>query len=458
MIQPAGLQIYFGDESLENHSLDAALSPDGKWLAVEERYSIVFISTSDNKVKFTLPNNNHPDLRGGMNTYSGITWYIGKNGPEIYWSSVIKGNRSYVVSAKWDGNKAEFGRMIEYKTQPPARLALPNEILITKEASKEYLYVVLNGNNKVIKQDFITGDTIWVVDPGVAPYGLTMASGKLYVTNWAGRNPEAGDKDVAGVPWGLARVDNKTAGGATREGSVAVIDPSSGKIIKEILVGLHPNDITSDNKGKFVYVTNSNSDNVTVINTAKDEITETISVRLQPGINPFFGDSPNGLCLSPDGKLLYVANGMDNALAVIKLGKNATKGSKKNSRVTGFIPTGAYPSAICTINSGYLYVCNLEAEGVRLGLANKNTTNLVYNSHNMLASVSVIRVPGKKALKAYTDTVIAVNNLSRATIAREKPRESVQPKPVPDRIGEPSVFKHVVYIIKENRTYDQVLW
>ena len=75
----------------------------------------------------------------------------------------------------------------------------------------------------------------------------------------------------------------------------------------------------------------------------------------------------------------------------------------------------------------------------------------------MLASISVIRVPGTKTLKAYTDTVIAVNNLSRATIAREKPRESIQPKPVPERIGEPSVFKHVVYIIKENRTYDQVL-
>ena len=284
-----------------------------------------------------------------------------------------------------------------------------------------------------------------------------MASGKLYVTNWAGRHPETNDKEVAGVPWGLARVDN-SAGGATREGSVTVIDPVSGKIIKEVVVGLHPNEITSDKSGKFVYVTNSNSDNVTVINTSKDEVTETISVRLQPGINPYFGDSPNGLCLSPDGKLLYVANGMDNALAVIKLGKSATnRASKKVSTVTGFIPTGAYPSAISILNSGYLYVCNLEAAGARLGLTDKNTLNPVYNSHHMLASISVIPVPGKKSLKAYTDTVIAVNDLSRATLAREKPRELVQPKPVPDRIGEPSVFKHVVYIIKENRTYDQIL-
>lgn len=457
LIQPAGLQIFFGDESLENHTLDAVLSNDGKWLAVEERYSIVFISTSDNKVKFILTNNNHPDLKGGMNTYSGITWHIGNEGPEVYWSTIGRNNRSFVVSARWDGLKAEFGRMLEYKAIPPAKLALPNEIHITKESDREFLYVVLNGNNLVLKQDFVTGETIWSTDPGVAPYGLTMASGKLYITNWAGRHPDADDKDVAGVPWGLARVDNK-AGGATREGSVTVLDPANGKIIKEVVVGLHPNEIISDSRGRFVYITNSNSDNITVINTARDEISETISVRLQPEINPFFGDSPDGLCLSANEKLLYVANGMDNALAVIKLGKKAAVKSDKNySRVTGFIPTGAYPSAISIYNSGYLYVCNLEAEGVTLGLPDKSTTNLVYNSHKMLASISVIPVPGKRDLKAYTDTVIAVNDLSRATLAREKPRESVQPKPVPDRIGEPSVFKHVVYIIKENRTYDQIL-
>ena len=458
IIQPAGMQIFFGDRSLENHSMDAALSPDHKWLAVEERYSIVFISTLDKRVAFVLDNDTYADLQGGMNTYSGITWHIGDKGPEVYWSTIGKGNRSYVVSARWDGTKAAFGRMIEYKTVPPAKLALPNEILITKESSKEYLYVLLNGNNKVIKQDFLTGDTIWSVDSGVAPYGLTMASGKLYVTNWAGRNPETGDDEVAGVPWGAARVNNKTSGGATREGSVAVIDPASGKIIKDIIVGLHPNSIISDKSGKFVYVTNSNSDNVSVINTSDDNIAETVSVRLQPAINPFFGDSPNALCLTPDEKNLYVANGMDNALAVIRLGKKAAvKANDQNSSVIGFIPTGAYPSAICVLKSGYIYVCNLEAAGARVELTSKTTKNTVYNSHNMLASISVLRAPTGKTLQSYTDTVIAINNLSRATLSMEKPRENAIPKAVPDRIGEPSLFKHVVYIIKENRTYDQVL-
>ncbi|MBP1665280.1 MAG: beta-propeller fold lactonase family protein [Bacteroidetes bacterium] len=456
-IQPAGTQIFFGDASVESHALDAALSPDQKWLAVEERTSIVFISTQNHSVRFVLRNNFHPDLRGGSNTYSGIIWHDNSGLPEVYWSAVGRDDRSFVASAKWDGTKADFARIIEYKKTPPADIALPNEILIRKESNRDYLYVVLNGNNKVIKQDLITGDTIWVTDPGVAPYGITLAAGKLYVTNWAGRHPLESDTEVAGIPWGRARVNN-SAGGSTREGSVTVIDPKTGAIIKELLVGLHPNEIISDRTGRYVYVTNSNSDNVSVINTLIDEITETISVRLQPEINPFFGDSPNGLCLSADNRYLYVANGMDNALAVIRLsGRAARRGTGERSLVAGFIPTGAYPSAISLSPLDILYVSNLEASGARMGLNHSSTKNLIYNSHNMEASISVIPVPDARKLKAYTDTVIAINDLSRATLAREAPRVGVKPKPVPDRIGEPSVFKHVVYIIKENRTYDQVL-
>lgn len=458
MIQPAGLQIYFGDKELENHSLDAAVSPDGKWLAVEERYSIVFISTSDNKVKFTLKNSMHPKLRRGMNTYSGIIWRKGADIPEVFWSTSGDSSKCYVASAKWDGVKAEFSRTILFKSLPPARLSIPNEILIAKEAGNEFLYVILNGNNRVVKMDLTSEKIIWESKTGVAPYGITSAAGKLYITNWAGRTPEFDDTDVAGVPWSLARVDNSKAGGATREGSVSVLKPADGKVIKEIIVGLHPNEIISDRNGKYVYLTNSNSDNISVISTLTDEVSETISVRLQPKINPYFGDSPNGLALSEDEKILYVANGMDNALAVINLGKNASiYGKRSSSTITGFIPTGAYPSAIAIHNSGILYVCNLEAEGVRLGFKDSGTDNLIYNTHHMLASVSVIPLPEKRKLRAYTDTVVAVNDLSRAVLAREKPRAGVSPKPLPERIGEPSLFKHVIYIIKENRTYDQVL-
>mgnify|MGYP001272877227 FL=1 len=457
LVQPAGHQIIFGDESRENHVMDIALSPDGKWLAVEERAAIFFISTRDNEVKYTLPNNLHADLRGMLNTYSGIVWDVEGGIHKVYWSAAGSNQRSCVVSAIWDGEKAAFDRIFKYRPDPFSEMALPNNILISREFNRKYLYVVLNGNNKLIKPDIATGDTIWISSPGVAPYGLVKAANKIYVSNWAGRHPDENDPDVAGVPWGAARVDNQ-AGGSTREGSVAVIDPETGLVFKDIIVGLHPNEIITDKKERFVYVTNANSDNVSVINTLTDRVTETISVRLQPEINPYFGDSPNGLCLSPAQSVLYVANGMDNALAVIELGKKSARRSRlKQSVVKGFIPTGAYPSAISISESGQIYVGNIEGSGVHLGVKNPEGENLIYNSHRMLASISVIPVPGKNELKAYTDTVIAVNDLSRAILAREKPRPGAGAKPVPDRIGEPSVIRHVLYIIKENRTYDQIL-
>ena len=80
-----------------------------------------------------------------------------------------------------------------------------------------------------------------------------------------------------------------------------------------------------------------------------------------------------------------------------------------------------------------------------------------YNSHHQLATVSVIPLPGKALLKQYTDRVKNLNLTFREEITQLVPRQNVAPKPVPERIGEPSVFKHVLYIIKENRTYDQVL-
>jgi len=456
LIQPAGIQITFGEEGLENHSLDAVLSPDGKWLAVEERYSVVFISTATNKVVFTLKNADNSGLNGGMNTFSGIKWHKTGAGVEVFWSVVGKNNSSFVASATWDGSKAVFGRLLRYNTEGDAETALPNEVLTTTESGRDYLYVVLNGTNKVVKQLLPGGDTVWISDPGIAPYGITMAAGKIYVSNWAGRHPEKSDNDVAGIPWSSARVDNHK-GGTLREGSVAVLNPADGKIIREIVVGLHPNEIINDQEGRHVFVTNANSDNVSVINTATDEVEETISVKLQPEVNTYFGDSPNGLCLSTDGKRLFVANGLDNAIAVIRLDdRKPKKGTRQTSIVEGFIPTGAYPSSVVMSGSGILYISNLEAGTARMGRKTGSYTDFVYNSHHMAASIAVIPFD-KSKLHACTDTVIALNDLSRTLSAREQPRSSAQPVPVPERIGEPSVFKHVLYIIKENRTYDQVL-
>jgi len=454
-IDPAGEQLYFGDKELENHALDCSLSPDGKWIAVEGRYSVVIIDPVTKKIASRFALKSHFANDGLMNTYSGISWRKTANGYELYWSTLGK-TKSLVVQASWNEKKISVLKTFSFETVKPAQTALPNEVLVAEEAGLPVLYVVLNGNNTIEKLDVQSGKTIWSAPAGVAPFGIAAANGKLYITNWAGSVPDKSDADVAGVPWGLAKVDPQT--GATREGTVLVLDPLTGKSLKEIKVGLHPNDIVSGKDQKFIFVANANSDMVSVINTGTDEVSEQISVRLSPDKNDYFGDSPNGLAINGDGGMLYVANGMDNALAVVKLGKLSSATSTENkSNVSGFIPTGAYPGGIAIYQDTLLFVANIEAEGSRIPTVSEKTGKANFNSHRLMASVSVIPVPQKSTLQKYTEKVIKNNQFFRLALTEKLPRKNATPVPVPVRIGEPSVFKHVVYIIKENRTYDQVL-
>lgn len=455
-IDPAGEQIYFGDKELENHALDCSLSPDGKWLAVEGRYSVVIVNTENNKIVERVTLNSWLKGKNAMNTFSGISWQKNEEKLELFWSASQKVSESYVINAEWNGHKLKFLQTLDFTPEAPAKTALPNEIFVTFEKGKRVLYVVLNGNNTLVKRNIETGEIIWTVSTGVAPFGITKAGNKIYVTNWAGSVPEEKDVNVAGIPWGSAKIDPET--GATREGTVSVFNPENGKLLKEIKVGLHPNDIISSPDEKFIYVANANSDEVSVISTNQDVISEKISVRLGEEKNPYWGDSPNGLGISDDGKILYVANGMDNAISVINLGENASSnpGTEK-SNTAGFIPTGAYPGGVCVFNDTHLYVPNIEAEGARIPSVSSETGKVSFNSHRQMASVSIIPIPDKKQLKEYTKRVEETNQLFRLALLKKMPRKNIDPVPVPARIGEPSVFKHVVYIIKENRTYDQLL-
>jgi len=464
ILTPAGTQLFFGDSALENHALDVALSPDKKTVAVEGRYSIVFINTDSNKIvhRFVL---RKFDKSNSMNTYSGIQWFKENNKQYLLW-----GTRNNVLMASWNGNTAKIEKAYNFQPKEGVRASIPNEMVVRKEKGERVAYVVLNGNDEVVKFKVETGKILWKKPSGLAPYGVVMANEKLYVSNWSGMIPAKTDMLTAGIPWGKAEVDKF---GSVSSGTVSVMDPETGKIIHTIKTGLHPNDIISNAQQSYVFVANGNSDNISVIDTKTDKVIETISVRLNKKTNPYFGDSPNGLALSSDGATLYVANGMDNALAVVSLGKRLFNNSKiKRSRVAGFIPTAAYPAGICLMDDKMLYVANIEGIGARLTVKNNNnafhtfykgtfdtlkSTTGAYNAHRMLASVSVIPVPGNKQLNAYTKSVIDNNRQTRLALLKLLPREGVEPVPVPERIGEPSVFKHVIYIIKENRTYDQIL-
>ncbi|WP_300599929.1 bifunctional YncE family protein/alkaline phosphatase family protein [Niabella sp.] len=461
IIHPAGSVLRYGDPNLENHSLDLKRIP-GTWLvAVEDRYGISVIDYRQKKLlaSWTYTGTIY---KGFMSTYSGIEVIQRGKDTRIFWSAAQSGQkRSAVFEAVWNGKSLEIKDTIGFASIAPAPLALPNEVAVHTEGGIPYLYVVLNGNNTLEKIDLTNKQRVWTMPTGVAPYGITIVNGHVYVSNWGGTLPASGAAaETAGVPYGKMFIDPAT--GAASGGSVSVFT-TGGSLAKEIAVGLHPNDLVASPDGQFVYVANGNSDAVSVISTTDLSVAATISVKIDAATG-FIGDSPNALDISPDGRILYVANGMDNALAVVQLGADACSKGNGRSFVKGFIPTEAYPGGVRVIGN-LLVVTNLEGEGPRISskeLSNPGReataySKPAYNSHYAKATLSFIPVPENQQLQRYTVDVKKLMLLFRTELSRLSPRKGVPARPMPERIGEPSVFKHVLYVIKENRTYDQVL-
>jgi YVTN family beta-propeller protein len=448
-IDPVGTVIRFGKTSLENHSLDLALLPFNQQIAVEDRYGLAIIDIKTNTLLFHLDYDSNPAYNDFMSTYSGIKVLPEGNTARIFWSATNPATRvSFVIEATWDGKTAVFKDPIRFNPVAPAPMALPNDLAIAKEEGETYLYVVLNGNNQLVKLRLRDKKIMWTTATGMAPFGIAMTTTKAYVSNWAGPVPTDANRETAGIPYGKVYVDPRT--GATAMGTVSVINLQSGNVEDEITVGLHPNAVISSKDEKFVYVANGNSDDVSVISTATNKVVETIPVGLNRTQNTLIGASPNALLLDETRNSLYVANGMDNAVAVVQLGVKSSSSKMDTTRIAGFIPTEAYPSGLA-ISGDHLLVANLEGESARA------SENKRYSSHQQEATVSVIPLPNTTTLATYTKRVENANLLFRTKLSELAPRPNLAPKPVPERIGEPSVFKHVLYIIKENKTYDQVM-
>jgi|WetSurMetagenome_2_1015567.scaffolds.fasta_scaffold02843_7 YVTN family beta-propeller protein len=446
-IDPAGSIIRYGNLSGESHSLDCTVLPGGKTLVVEDHNGLAFIDTQNKKLIFHLDYvGPYKDLLG---TYSGLKAAEIKDSLHIFWSvSNPSTDKSFVLDALWDGKRAHIVDSIPFKCVDPSPLALPNDLFLNTEKGEIYIYVVLNGNSQLAKLRLSDKKETWTTQTGMAPFGIVITSTKAYVSNWAGYVPTDKSKETAGIPYGSVYIDPRT--GATSSGTVSVVDLKTGKILSEIQVGLHPNAIITDKDQKYVYVANGNSDNVSVISTESDKLIDSISVRLLDKKYNYIGDSPNGLALNSSGDRLYVSNGMDNAIAVVRLGANVSGSGKGKSCLEGFIPTEAYPSGLALADNT-LYVANLEGEGAR------TASDKRFMSHLQEATVSIIPLPDEATLNSYTSRVEASNMVFRARVTQRMPRRGIAPRPVPERIGEPSVFRHVIYIIKENKTYDQVM-
>jgi DNA-binding beta-propeller fold protein YncE len=262
------------------------------------------------------------------------------------------------------------------------------------------------------------------------------------------------------------------------EAAVAVVEFGSvPPRVSYIAVARHPTKMIFNSARTLLYVVNSNADSVSVIDTRRDLEVERINVRLSEGVP--IGNSPESLALSPDGHTLYVANAHSNSVAVVALSEHLTAGTggqaeetgehrsggerdEARSRVRGYIPTGQYPSAVAMVGRT-LFVGNGKGTGFANSSLVVNNSGREPNIPNdrfpagtgrgggqggeysmsiVSGNISVIDEPEESTLARYTQQVMRNNNLL------DRPRTSLFRGRAP--------FKHVIYVIKENRTYDQL--
>jgi sugar lactone lactonase YvrE len=235
-------------------------------------------------------------------------------------------------------------------------------------------------------------------------------------------------------------------------GKVQEVSTESLTVTRSWNTGRHPNDILV--KGDRLFVACGNDDEVDVIDLYNGGLEERIVTRPWPHAPA--GSTPDALAVTADGKTLLVANADNNAVAVIDIAKRGA------SEIEGFIPSGAYPCALAVLNDQKTVLIGA-GKGVQTG-PNGNTKEIdkvapkgyPYIVTLMNGLVTKVDFAKKDQLQEMTKDVLALASFKPGI--ENKPLNAPSPgvSAIPSRLGEPSPIKHVLYIIKENRTYDQV--
>ena len=235
---------------------------------------------------------------------------------------------------------------------------------------------------------------------------------------------------------------------------------SNNKFLPAIAVGDHPNELLLTKNGQTLFVANGNDNSVSVVDTRAGKEIEVLNAALVP--NALEGSSTNGLALSADEERLYISNADNNCLAVFEVEKPG------QSKSLGFIPVGWYPTALKVVK-GKLYVAN--GKGFS-SFANPNGPNPIEKKQSvtyqksdnkvrtgyigglMKGTMSVFKEPSTQELAILSE---AVYKNTPYTKEIEMNAAGEKGNPIPMKVGDVSPIKYVYYILKENRTYDQVL-
>jgi YVTN family beta-propeller protein len=440
-----------------------ALSPNGRLLVTAGKtHDLVVINPATGKIlqRVPLPSDKASDVT--PDSVSGEILHSDKEGQLSYTGLAFSPDGARIYLANVDGNVKVFGVRDTGKVVglfsiplPPANAPgrkpeIPAGLAVSPDGKR--LYVALNLSNRLAELDAASGRVLRFWNVGIAPFGVALAGQKVYVTNWGGRRPEG---ECATGPAGLGslvRVDPVRY--IANEGSVSVIDLSQAETASEvqsakaeILIGLRASALAVSPNRLWVVVANAGSDTLSVIDTRTDQIVETICARQSPA--DLFGAQPNALAFDKSGGRLYVCNGTQNAVAVFDF-------KPGQSSLRGLIPVGWFPGGVA-YDPGRKALCVANIKGIGSTKHLEPGDPVKFNSHQYFGTLSLVPVPDKRELSRLTQT--ALQNLRYGLLQEAKlpPRPDQPARPVPERVGEPSVFKHVIYIIKENRTYDQVL-
>jgi YVTN family beta-propeller protein len=259
---------------------------------------------------------------------------------------------------------------------------------------------------------------------------------------------------VGQQPWGVALHPSLPQAYVTNrvDRTVSVVDTESLSVIATVPTGNGPNAVALCPNGAKVFVANANSDDLTVFDVNLPDSVRRVDLSPFPEARP--GSSPNALACSPDGTRLYVANAWDNDLAVV---------SPDTETLLGLIPTGWYPSAVAVSpDNRTLYVTNMK--GARTFPRTRSRQLLDFNvnknlggSYGVRGTLQIMPVPGDRLLGLTERKVRALNGFETGYRPSNAPYPSAPCFPIPCKPGDPTPIKHVVFIVRENKTYDQLL-
>ncbi len=399
--------------------LNMAVSPDRKMIAVTNNgqgtQSIQLIDIAAGKIT---------DTKEVRVAWLGLVW--SDNSKTLYASG---GNGNYIMRFDIHDKKLVFRDSIVLGKPWPEKISIAG---IALNDSRHILYAVTKENNSLYVIDVKGKKVINRYSLDGEGYTCVLSPDKmlLYLSCWG---------------------CNK----------VVIFDTQTMILRDAVTVGDHPNELLLNASGSLLYVANANDNSVSVIDTRKRKVIETLNAALYPDAPS--GSTTNGIALDKKGETLFIANADNNCLAVFDISVPG------RSRSKGFIPTGWYPTCVKVVGN-IIFVANGKGFSSLPDPRGPNPMkkNITVEYQKGISSpekeqyigslftgrLSMIPVPGEKQLSIYSQVVYRNTPYTKEKETRSTGKNG---NPIPFKVGDPSPIKHVFYIIKENRTYDQVM-